>query len=317
MHNSIGVKQCLMMRGIQVEAYCLHCHTEAESILHALQDCPASKRIWQQLGRQVTDPFFSIQNLQEWLSSNAKSGQQHSSGPVPWFQVFLFAIWMIWKDRNQLVFRNKSLNPNLDKAILDRAMEFVFCACNQPAAKRMILKSTRWEKLNEGWLTLNTDGSETGSDGLAKGGGLIRDGNGTWLIGFARKIRTATSFLVELWALRDGLRLCLQIQAQAVYIELDAKAIVDALHSQSCTNTVIYSIMEDCRHLVTQIPQTRVKHVYREANRCADFLAKLGTGLQNDFAIFSSPPVDLLSILEDDVCGFSVNRLCPVVLVDV
>ena len=317
MHNSIRVKQCLMTRGIQVEAYCLRCHTEAESILHALQDCPASKRIWQQLGRQVTNPFFSIQNLQEWLSSNAKSGQQHSSGPVPWFQVFLFAIWMIWKDRNQLVLRNKSLNPNLDKAILHRAMEFVFCACNQPAAKRMILKSIRWEKLNEEWLTLNTDSSATGSDGLAEGGGLIRDGNGTWLIGFARKIRTATSFLAELWALRDGLRLCLQIQAQAVYIELDAKAVVDALHSQSCTNTVIYSIMEDCRHLVTQIPQTRVKHVYREANRFADFLAKLGTGLQNDFAIFSSPPVDLLSILEDDVCGFSVNRLCPVVLVDV
>ena len=166
-------------------------------------------------------------------------------------------------------------------------------------------------------MTLNTDGSATGSDGLAEGGGLIRDGNGTWLIGFARKIETATSFLAKLWALRDGLRLCLQIQAQAVYIELDAKAVVDALHSQSCTNTVIYSIMEDCRHLVTQIPQTRVKHVYREANRCADFLAKLGIGLQNDFAIFSSPPVDLLFILEDDVCGFSVNKLCPVVLVDV
>ena len=212
------------------------------------------------------------------------------------------------------MFRNKSLNPNLDKAILDRAVEFAFCACNHPVAKRMILKSIRWEKPNEGWLTLNTDGSATGSDGLAGGGGLIRDGNGTWLIGFARRIGTATSFLAELWALRDNLRLCLQIQAQAVCIEVDVKAVVDALLSQSCTSTVIYSIMEDCRHLVTQIPQLRVRHVYREVNRCADFLAKLGIGLQNDFAVFSSPPVDLLSILEDDVCGFSINRLCPVVL---
>ena len=87
------------------------------------------------------------------------------------------------------MFRNKSLNPNLDKAILDRAVELVFCAYNQPATKRMILKSIRWEKLSEGWLTLNTDGLTTGSGGLARGGGLIRDGNGTWLIGFA------TSFL--------------------------------------------------------------------------------------------------------------------------
>ena len=78
-------------------------------------------------------------------------------------------------------------------------MEFAFCACNHPVAKRMILKSIRWEKPNEGWLTLNTDGSATGSDGLAGGGGLIRDGNGTWLIRFARRIGTATSFLAELW----------------------------------------------------------------------------------------------------------------------
>ena len=78
--------------------------------------------------------------------------------------------------------------------------------------------------------------------------------------------------------------------------------------------TLLSTLSWKTRHLVTQIPQTRVRHVYREANRYVDFLAKIGTGLQNDFAIFSSPPVDLLSILEDDVCGVSVNRLCPDVL---
>ena len=47
MHNSIRVNQCLMIRGIQVEAYCPRCHREAESILHALRDCLISKRVWQ------------------------------------------------------------------------------------------------------------------------------------------------------------------------------------------------------------------------------------------------------------------------------
>ena len=36
---------------------------------------------------------------------------------------------------------------------------------------------------------------------------------------------------------------------------------------------------------------------------------------ENDFSIFSSPPVDLLTILEVDVCGRSVNRLYPDILV--
>ena len=46
-----------------------------------------------------------------------------------------------------------------------------------------------------------------------------------------------------------------------------------------------------------------------------NFLAKLGTTLENDFSIFSSPLVDLLTILEADVCGRSINRLCPDFLV--
>ena len=201
MHNSIGVNHCLMTRRVQVEAVCPRCHTEAESILYALRDCPVSKRIWLQLGRQTSDSLFSNHNLQEWLSSNAKSDQHHSSGHVPWFQVYLFAIWMIWIDRNEHVFRNKTLNPNLAKVILDCALEFGFCACNHLATKRMILKSVKWEKPRNGWLTLNTNGSATENSGLAGGGGLIRDGNGNWIIGFARKIGTATNFLVELWAL--------------------------------------------------------------------------------------------------------------------
>ena len=129
------------------------------------------------------------------------------------------------------MFRNKTLNPNLAKVILDRALEFGFCVCNHLATKRTILKSVKWEKSRNGWLTLNTDRLATENSRLAGGGGLIRYGNGNWIIEFARKIGTATSFLAELWALRDYLLLCLQIQAQAVCIELDAKVVVDAFNS--------------------------------------------------------------------------------------
>ena len=317
MHYSIGVNQCLMSRGVNVESNCPRCHREPESILHALRDCPVSKRIWQQLGRQATEAFFSNQNMREWLRLNAQSGHHFGSIQIPWCQVFLFTIWLIWKDRNQLVFRNKNLNPNLEKDILDRASEYFYCACNQLSTKRLVLKSICWEKPREGWLTLNVDGAAAGASGMAGGGGLIRDGNGDWVIGFARKIGTTTSFMAELWALRDGLLLCLQIQAQAVCVELDAKAVVDAFNMQNYSNTVISSIMDDCRHLASQISHLRVRHIYREANRCADFLAKLGLSIVSDYVELPSPPVDLVHILEDDACGRAVNRLCPIPLFSV
>ena len=167
------------------------------------------------------------------------------------------------------------------------------------------------EKPGYGWLTLNTDGSVVGNFGVAGGGGLIRDTNGEWVTGFARKIGKTSSFQAELWALRDGLQLCLQNQAQAVHVDLDSKTIVDALNSQDYSNSIVSSIMEDCKYMISRIPQTCCRHVYREANRCADFLAKVGTSIEGDFTVFHSSPVDLLSLLEEDANGVHVNRLCP------
>ena len=49
---------------------------------------------------------------------------------------------------------------------------------------------------------------------------------------------------------------------------------------------------------------------YREANKCADFLARAGLLLESEFVVFPSPPVDLVSLLEADAVGLFVNRLC-------
>ena len=94
-------------------------------------------------------------------------------------------------------------------------------------------------------------------------------------------------------------------------IELDARAIVDALNHQSNANSVISSIVDDCRQLVIQIFKSSLRHVFREANRTADCLASLGPNLEYDFVSFSSPPVDLISILEADYHGMCFNKPCP------
>ena len=45
------------------------------------------------------------------------------------------------------------------------------------------------------------DGSSLRNPHLVGGGGLIRDDNGDWVVGFARKIGIASSFMAKLWAL--------------------------------------------------------------------------------------------------------------------
>lgn len=94
-------------------------------------------------------------------------------------------------------------------------------------------------------------------------------------------------------------------------IELDARAIVDAINHQSNANSIISWIMDDGRQLVIQIFPSSLRHVFRKANRSADCLASLGPNLEYDFVLFSSLLGDLISILEADYRVMYFIRPCP------
>lgn len=49
-HNSIGVKVCLVSRGINLDPLCPQCREEPETIIHMFWDCWRSKETWKQLG---------------------------------------------------------------------------------------------------------------------------------------------------------------------------------------------------------------------------------------------------------------------------
>ena len=57
-----------------------------------------------------------------------------------------------------------------------------------------------------------------GNPGYAGGGGIIRNDEGKWIKGYARAIRNTTSVAAELWALRDGIQLYLELNLPAVII---------------------------------------------------------------------------------------------------
>jgi ribonuclease HI len=138
---------------------------------------------------------------------------------------------------------------------------------------------------------------------------FIRDWNGEWLKGFSKKIGSTSSVAAELWALRDGLNLCFQQQLTAVIIDLDAKLVVNLMVTSKSFNGENSALVDDCRELLTHIPHSQVQHCFREANRCADALAKRGVKLPQDFCVFYYPPPDITVILNHDILGLSSNRL--------
>ena len=167
----------------------------------------------------------------------------------------------------------------------------------------------RWEKPIQSWWKLNTDGSYCGNTSLAGCGGVVRDDAGRWVIGFSRSIDMTNSFAIELWGLREGLLLCSNLNITSLEIELDAKSIVDALGNPSHVNNIISPLLDDCRLLISRILQVCIKHCFRQANRCADSLARMSYCLDANFSTFDSLPVDLIDVVEDDLNRMFFNRV--------
>ena len=77
-----------------------------------------------------------------------------------------------------------------------------------------------WVHPEEGWLKVNIDGSF--NNGVGASGGLIRDVNGVFKVGFLFKGIFTTSLRAELWGVMLGLRLAWENNISHLVLETDA-----------------------------------------------------------------------------------------------
>ena len=160
-------------------------------------------------------------------------------------------------------------------------MEYYYCVGKLGRLKNKVVCNISWIRPSTRWCKLNTNGASFGNPGKAGGRGVIRDCEGRWLRGFARSIGFTTSIIVEFWALRDGLLQVVEIGVQNLLIELDAKVVVELVRSKSPSNAFYSSLLANCRSLLGKFQHYKVQHAFREVNRVADALAKLGCVMQD------------------------------------
>ncbi|KAK9988145.1 hypothetical protein SO802_028384 [Lithocarpus litseifolius] len=68
------------------------------------------------------------------------------------------------------------------------------------------------------------------------------------------------------------------------------------------------NIVADCREGMSKIPRIHIQHCYREANKCADALARRGAFLSCDFFVFDALPIDVALLLSLDAAGMMYER---------
>lgn len=112
--------------------------------------------------------------------------------------------------------------------------------------------------------------------------------------------------------LHDGLNLASFLGIKNLIVQIDVLAIVHLLRN-SATNLALEPLLSGCRNLLRTFPRIQIKHVFKEANQCADALAKLGAKIFAMFVSFDIPPAVVVNLLTLERATTSCNRLISVV----
>ncbi|KAK8491767.1 hypothetical protein V6N12_005723 [Hibiscus sabdariffa] len=124
------------------------------------------------------------------------------------------------------------------------------------------------------WVILNVDGDVPMPMSSGSIGGLFRNCDGDWIMGFAKAVGHANSLQAELWALFEGLLLAWEQGFEKVLVRSDSKQTVDLVNSPS-TDSSVLSLVRAIHRLRRHSWATIVSWVPRDDNRPADALAKL------------------------------------------
>lgn len=145
-----------------------------------------------------------------------------------------------------------------------------------PKAKGLKVQCiSKWSNSLVGIIKLNTDAFICPSNHFAFGGGIIRDSNGTWLLGFTMQFGKSTILMAELKAIFHGIRLVKQRCFRRVVVENDNMEVVNMLNGLTLVHGCYSSIIQAIRGLIEQGDCFSFFYGARETNVCADHLAKM------------------------------------------
>ena len=139
-------------------------------------------------------------------------------------------------------------------------------------------------------------------------GGLVRNDQGRWLEGFCGVLGAATPLQAELWGLRQALSLVKDNGWSSVIIESDCLEAINLISGEEdVENHPCRALIRDCRMMSREVA-VKLQHVLREANRCADKMAKLGSKQNEKLVRILVPPMELVDDLLADLEGTAFPR---------
>ncbi|CAN1146097.1 Putative ribonuclease H protein At1g65750, partial [Linum perenne] len=228
---------------------------------------------------------------------------------------FGIVCWYLWRARNERLFAGSVEGANVIaskclcwEAKVADALRFEASFLESGGRQRQIQVS--WQVGPQGWFIVNSDGSVLGSRGKAAAGGLLRDGEGRCLHSYSINLGICSITRAEIRGVLEGIRLAWREGFRKVEVQMDSKAVIAILldKDQSIDHSHALEVLE-FRDWATRNWDLRLKHIYREANQAADYLANIGHSLQRGCHSIPLSDCNLAYHVRSDCMGIYVPRL--------
>lgn len=180
--GAIAVEDRLNTRGIGVKDGCLMCGEASETVNHILFQCPLARQVW-----ALSDVPCPISGFGSSIFSNLHHLMQISQVeiiPMNLRFVNSWILWILWKNRNKLLFEGKGALANriVDKALEDGNQWLLAQKKGLQSNSSNCHQTVNWLPPKEGELKCNIGFAWSRKRALSGAAWVVRDSQGSVLL---------------------------------------------------------------------------------------------------------------------------------------
>ncbi|XP_016748714.1 uncharacterized protein [Gossypium hirsutum] len=216
---------------------------------------------------------------------------------ITWSCLFGIIAWRIWKNRNLFIFQNINWTAyEIIKASTSWAQHFeTFLFGGKSTTSNPVTS----QHCAENWVHLFSDGAVARESGNASAGGVVRDQEGNWILGYTYYLGRSSPLKAELWGILDGIHISLSKGYKKVKLQTDNIEVVRILSMEE-TEDFGTTLIRRIKRLLHSEGQWEIKHIPRECNLTADQLAKIRLSWKIPLQVFEAPPDLVATVIQKD-----------------
>ena len=269
--------------GLTMSSVCGHCQVQHEDVLHCLQDCVRAREVWDEF--HLEPSFFHHMDFRSWM--------QHIARRSDIWLVYNI-LWWVQCHRNWALLNGSFMPKDQLCQLISSDLQALAGDDENTNVTMRLPRLVQQEWPRGDIVKLNVDGTSRGNPSRARFGSLARNVEGIFLFGFQGYFGIYGNLLMKLIETRQRLFIAQQRGFCKVACETDSMEVLHLIKEHVDLGHLFHSVVPDIKQLLQKAWEISVSYILREANMCADWLAKASSAKNRNIVVWEIPPLGLM-----------------------